>query len=153
MDGLVGYQLTPMIAVEGEGLEVRQSFRKIDVGQDLYARTYGGIANLKVQIPFLPKVGRFGIVPYAAGGVGYGDILHSIQVFPYTARTLSHADMIAQARGGVEITTGTPLSFDIAYRYLHEPEHVVDGEIGGLSTSDDLRTHTQAVTVGIRYNI
>jgi opacity protein-like surface antigen len=150
-DALVGYSLTPVLAIEGEGLYTQERFIKRGGLRNLQMQTYGGLVNLKASVPVLPHLGRFGFVPYAALGVGYGDVGYSKATFPYASGSLTHSGLLAQGRGGVEITTGTPISIDIGYRYLRTPEYEARGTINGGSASDDLRTHVQAMTAGIRY--
>jgi opacity protein-like surface antigen len=151
-DVIVGYQVNRVFAAELEGIYTQERFIKFGGLRDLHMQTYGGLANLKASVPILPRFGRFGFVPYVALGVGYGDVAFSRATFPYSSGALTHEGLLAQGRGGVQITTGTPLSFDIGYRYLRTPEYDVTGVDAGKSASDDLRTHVQAITGGVRWS-
>lgn len=151
---LVGYNLTPMISIEAEGLWTREhlSYSANDpiFGQGGAVRTYGGLANAKIGIPYTAQVMMFGITPYVAGGIGYGNVQYtgSNGVFTYQD---DRNGFMWQGKAGLEIKTGQHLAFDIAYRYLEAPEYTTPGAFYNAGYSGVAKTHVQAASLGVKY--
>ncbi len=152
---LVGHKLAPGLSVEAEGVYVAGNFNKATeaaqgVGGD--SRTYGGFGNVRFSSPYDYKVGRFALVPYVAGGIGYGDIRTRL-----TGLDTDQSGFMWQGKAGIEIKTGTPVSFDLGYRYIEAPHadgsSAADGAVvGSASSSFTQRTHMQAATFGVKYS-
>ena len=151
---IVGHDFTPAIAVELEGVYQRDDLHTgrvdrlfdTDIG-GAAERTYGGLANIKLRIPYSLTYRRFSVSPYIAGGIGYGDV-------QYTTGTGVDADkggFMYQGKAGLEIKTGTPVSFDLGYRYLEAPQFSASGTLDGAAVSGLVKSHVQAATAGVRY--
>ncbi len=160
---LAGYKLAPGVAIEGEGVYTRNNLyyspTNAVFGIGGATRTYGGLANLRLSLPFIPTYNlplgqrslAIGIEPYISPGVGYGDV-------QYTGRNgaFSYDDdkdgLLWQAKAGVEIHTGPHLAFDIAYRYLQSPDYDRPGSFNSPGYSALTRSHVQAATLGLKYD-
>ncbi len=150
--GLVGYSPVPGVSIEGEGLYYRDHLGYAPTnavfGTGGATRTYGGLGNLKLSLPFTPQVMSFGFNPYIAGGIGYGNV-------QYTGRdgATSYRDdadgFIWQGKAGLDIKIYRGLGLDLAYRYLQSPDFHTSGAFQNYSILS--RTHVQAVTLGLRY--
>jgi opacity protein-like surface antigen len=151
---LVGYNLTPMISVEAEGIWTRQhlSYATNDpiFGQGGAVRTYGGLANAKIGIPYTAHFMMFGVTPYVAGGIGYGNVQYTGRNGNFTYEDDRNGFMW-QGKAGLEIKTGQHLAFDIAYRYLEAPEYTTPGAFYNAGYSGVAKTHVQAATLGVKY--
>jgi hypothetical protein len=150
---LVGYKLTDMISVEGEGIYSRnhQAFVGDPIlGSGGATRTYGGLANVKIGAPYATHVMGISIKPYVAGGVGYGQIQYTGEngAFSYADR---QNGFLWQGKVGVEIETGYHIGLDIAYRYLSSPRYDTPGSFSNTNYSALAQSHLQAVTAGIFY--
>ena len=160
--GLVGYKLAPGIAIEGEGIYSRNrlSYSPTNAvfGVGGATRTYGGLGNLRFSLPKNPTFSmniashpiKFGIEPYVAGGVGYGNV-------QYTGRNgaFSYVDdqdgLIFQGKAGIEFHFGEHIGFDISYRYLQSPDYTTPGSFVNTGYSALTRSHIQAATGGLKY--
>ena len=83
---LAGYKLAPGVAIEGEGVYTRSNLYYTPTnavfGTGGATRTYGGLANLRLSLPFTPTYTlplgphalAIGIEPYISPGVGYGEV-------------------------------------------------------------------------------
>ena len=159
---LAGYKLAPGVAIEGEGVYTRSNLYYTPTnavfGTGGATRTYGGLANLRLSLPFTPTYTlplgphalAIGIEPYISPGVGYGEV-------QFTGRNgaFSYDDdkggLLWQAKAGVEIHTGRHLAFDIAYRYLQSPDYDRPGSFNSPGYSALTRSHVQAATLGLKY--
>ncbi|MHB8283169.1 MAG: outer membrane beta-barrel protein [Caulobacteraceae bacterium] len=151
---LVGYSLTDMISVEAEGLWTREHLSYASnnplFGQGGAARTYGGLMNAKIGIPYTAHFMLFGVTPYVAGGIGYGNI-------QYTGRNgnFTYADdnngFMWQGKAGLEIKAGKHIAFDLAYRYLEAPQYTTPGAFYNVGYSGVAKAHVQAATLGVKY--
>ena len=159
---LAGYRLAPGVAIEGEGVYSRNNLyygtTNAVFGTGGATRTYGGLANLRLSLPFTPSYTvplgphalALGIEPYISPGVGYGDV-------QYTGRNGGfvydddQGGLIWQAKAGVEIHAGSHLAFDIAYRYLQSPNYDRPGDFNSPGYSALTRSHVQAATLGLKY--
>ena len=160
--GLAGYKLAPGVAIEGEGVYTRNNLyyapSNAVFGTGGAVRTYGGLANLRLSLPFTPTYNvplgphslAIGLEPYISPGVGYGDVQYTGRngVFDYKD---DQGGLIWQAKAGLEIHTGRHLAFDIAYRYLQSPDYSHPGSFNSPGYSALTRSHVQAATVGLKY--
>ncbi len=145
---LIGHKIGPGLAIEGEGVYFFNNYNRATeffqgVAGD--SRTYGGLANIRFSIPYDYRVSRFAITPYVAVGAGYGDIRTRL-----TDQYTNNAGFMYQGKAGFEVKTGTPVSFDLGYRYIQAPETNVNYTLGGTGSFSQ-RTHVQAATFGIKY--
>ena len=160
--GIAGYRLAPGVAIEGEGVYTRNNLAFAPTnavfGVGGATRTYGGLANLRLSLPFIPSYTlplgphsfAIGVEPYISPGVGYGDVQFTGQngIFDYKD---DQGGLIWQAKAGVEIHTGSHLAFDIAYRYLQSPDFTHPGAFNSPGYSALTRSHVQAATLGLKY--
>ncbi|MHB8285304.1 MAG: outer membrane protein [Caulobacteraceae bacterium] len=151
---LVGHKLAPGLSVELEGVYIANNYNGATeaaqgVGGD--SRTYGGFGNVRFSIPYDYKVGRFALVPYVAGGIGYGDVRTRLNGADGYLNT-DESGFMWQGKAGIEIKTGTPVSFDLGYRYIEAPE--ADGSASTVASSSSFtqKTHMQAATFGVKYS-
>lgn len=150
---LIGHNITPAIAVELEGiyayndLDTGQLNRSLGTNFGASAKTYGGFANAKLRIPYSYKFRRFAVTPYIAGGIGYGNIEYRAS----EGLEAEHSGFMWQGKAGLEINTGTPVSFDLGYRYVETPEYTTPGAFYSANESALIKSHFQAATAGIRY--
>ena len=149
-----GHKLAPGLAVELEGVyfknryNVATEFTQQTAGS---SQTYGGLANLKFSLPYDYHVThRFAVVPYVAAGVGYGESDYHTGYGGQTYLDDGQSGLLWQAKTGLEIKTGTPISFDLGYRYMGTPDYRQDYVNGGAD-SFELKTHVQTATAGIKY--
>jgi opacity protein-like surface antigen len=151
---LVGYNLTPMISVEAEGIWTREHLSYASnnplFGQGGAIRTYGGLMNAKIGIPYTAHFMMFGITPYVAGGIGYGNVQYTGRNGNFTYED-DHNGFMWQGKAGLEIKTGEHLAFDIAYRYLEAPEYTTPGAFYNAGYSGVAKAHVQAATLGVKY--
>jgi opacity protein-like surface antigen len=153
---LVGHKLAPGLSVEAEGVYFSGNFNHAtEVAQGVAgdSRTYGGFGNVRFSVPYDYKIGRFALVPYVAGGIGYGDIRTHL-----TTLVTDQSNFMWQGKAGIEIKTGTPVSFDLGYRYIEAPDSsrstVDSGVVTGSASSSSFeqRSHMQAATFGVKYS-
>jgi opacity protein-like surface antigen len=147
---LVGHKLAPGLSVEAEGIYMTGNFHPVTyatgtVGGD--SRTYGGFGNVRFAIPYDYKISRFALVPYVAGGIGYGDIRTNL-----TNLSTDQSGYMWQGKAGIEIKTGTPVSFDLGYRYVEAPHADGAASTVASSSSFEQKTHMQAATFGVKYS-
>ncbi|MHB8285858.1 MAG: outer membrane protein [Caulobacteraceae bacterium] len=151
---LVGYSLTPMISVEAEGVWTREHLSYATnnplFGEGGAIRTYGGLMNAKVGLPYTARFMMFGITPYIAGGIGYGNVQYTGRNGNFTYED-DRNGFIWQGKAGLEIKTGRHLAFDIAYRYLEAPQYTTPGAFYNTGYSGLVRAHVQAATLGVKY--
>jgi opacity protein-like surface antigen len=151
---LVGYNLTDMISVEAEGLWTREHLSYASnnpiFGQGGAIRTYGGLMNAKIGIPYTAQFMMFGVTPYIAGGIGYGNVQYTGRNGNFTYAD-DHNGFMWQGKAGLEIKTGQHLAFDIAYRYLEAPEYTTPGAFYNAGYSGVAKAHVQAATLGLKY--
>jgi opacity protein-like surface antigen len=151
---LVGYNLTPMISVEAEGIWTREHLAYASnnplFGQGGAVRTYGGLMNARVGIPYTAHFMMFGVTPYVAGGIGYGNVQYTGRNGEFTYAD-DHNGFMWQGKAGLEIKTGQHLAFDIAYRYLEAPEYTTPGAFYNAGYSGVAKAHVQAATLGVKY--
>ena len=159
---LAGYKLAPGVAIEGEGVYTRNNLyyspTNAVFGTGGATRTYGGLANLRLSLPFTPTyklpLGQhslaIGIEPYISPGVGYGEVQYTGRngVFSYDD---NQGGLLWQAKAGIEIQTGRHLAFDIAYRYLQSPDYDHPGSFNSPGYSALTRSHVQVGTLGLKY--
>jgi outer membrane protein W len=151
--GLVGYKLTDMISIEGEGIYTRNHQAFVGdptLGSGGATRTYGGLANVKIGVPYVTHFMGLSIKPYVAGGVGYGQVQYTGQngAFSYVDQ---QNGFLWQGKAGVEIETGYHIGLDIAYRYLSSPRYDTPGSFSNTNYSALVQSHLQAVTAGVIY--
>ena len=152
--GLVGYQLTDIISVEGEGVYSRnhQTFVGDPIlGSGGATRTYGGLANVKLGVPYVTHFMGISIKPYVAGGIGYGQVQYTGQNGAYSYQD-EQSGFIWQGKAGLEFNTGSHIGFDIAYRYLSSPRYDTPGSFSNTNYSAQIQSHQQAVTLGVKYS-
>ena len=146
-----GKRIAPGVALELEGVYLNNHYdRATEVYQGTGGseRTYGGLGNFRLSLPYDYRVYRnFAVVPYVGAGIGYGSVRYQTSA-PLDA---SQGGFMWQAKTGLEIKTGTPVSFDFGYRYIGTPEFDQAGLDGGTS-SFRLRSHVQVATGGIKYS-
>jgi hypothetical protein len=150
-----GYKLTDVISLEAEGVYSRnhQYFAGGDpvLGAGGATRTYGGLANAKLGIPYSTHFMGISIEPYVAGGIGYGQVQYTGQNGISSYRDEQNG-FIWQGKAGLEINTGSHIGFDIAYRYLTSPRYDTPGSFSNTGYSAQVQSHVQAVTVGVKYS-
>ena len=152
---IFGHKLAPGLAVELEGVYMTNRYdRDTELLQQTSgrSRTYGGLANLKFELPYDYHVThRFAVTPYVAAGAGYGQTDYRTGFAGASYLNDGQSGFMWQAKAGLEIKTGTPISFDLGYRYLGTPDYHQDfiGPNGG--DSFELRSHVQTATAGIKY--
>jgi opacity protein-like surface antigen len=145
---LVGHKLAPGLSVEAEGVYITNNYNhqtELAQGVGGDSRTYGGFGNLRFALPYDYKISRFALVPYIAGGIGYGDVRTRL-----TNLETDNSGFMWQGKAGIEIKTGTPISFDLGYRYVEAPD--VSGHYDDHTASFEQRTHIQAATFGVKYS-
>jgi opacity protein-like surface antigen len=152
---ILGHDLAPGVGVELEGLYLNNEYNTAtNITQGVYGHTstYGGLANLKFSLPFDYHVTpRFALVPYAAAGAGYGQVRYHTGAGGVDFVNDTQDGFMWQAKAGVEVKTGTPVSLDIGYRYLETPDYHQDFLGAGGGSSFEMRSHAQVATVGLRY--
>ena len=149
--GVFGKRVAPGLAFEVEGIYLNNHYdRETEDAQGTSGRTrtYGGLANIRLSVPYDYHVYRnFAVVPYVAAGAGYGQVRYDTSA-PFHD---SQSGFLWQAKAGLEIKTGTPVSFDFGYRYIGTPEDHQDFLGAGGQSSFQLRSHAQVATGGIKY--
>jgi opacity protein-like surface antigen len=159
---LAGYKLVEGVAVEAEGFYSRNNLaytpNNAVFGAGGATRTYGGLANLRLSLPFTPTYNLalaghtipIGVTPYIAPGIGYGRIQFTGTngIYGYDDR---QSGFIWQAKAGLEVRTGQHIAFDIAYRYLQSPDYTHPGFYNSPGYSALTRSHIQAATLGLKY--
>lgn len=153
--GIFGHRLAPGISAELEGVYFKNRYdtaTEFTEGTGGHSRTYGGLANLKFSLPYDYHVTRsFALVPYVAVGAGYGETAYKTGSGGTTFLDDAQSGLLWQAKSGVELKTGTPVSFDFGYRYMGTPDYHGDFQGAGGASSFQLKTHVQAATAGIKY--
>ena len=151
---IFGHRLAPGFAVELEGVyfknryDTTTEFTQQAAG---HSQTYGGLANLRFSLPYDYHVTRsFAVAPYVAAGAGYGETSYKTGYDGTTFLNDSQSGLLWQAKAGLEIKTGTPISFDLGYRYMGTPEYHQDATAADNS-SFQLKSHVQTATAGIKY--
>jgi len=146
-----GKRVAPGLALELEGVYLSNNYNRateITQGTGGSSRTYGGLANVRFSLPYDYHITpRFSVVPYIAAGAGYGDV-HYRTTAPIDA---DQGGLMWQAKTGIEVKTGTPISFDFGYRYIGTPQYSQDFVGAGGDSSFRLRSHVQVATGGIKY--
>jgi opacity protein-like surface antigen len=151
---LVGHNLTPGIAVELEGVYARNHEGSVALSNFIGSptsgslETYGALANVKLRIPYTYTYRGFGVTPYIAAGAGYGTAEYRLS----DGQDARENGLIWQGKAGLEIKTGTPLSFDVGYRYLGAPNYETPGAYYGVNSSAQVKSHVEAATLGVRYS-
>ena len=148
---IFGKRIAPGLALELEGIYLNNHYDRateLFQGTSGSSRTFGGLGNVRLSLPYDYHVYRnFAVVPYVAGGIGYGGTRYQTSA-PLDA---SQGGFLYQAKAGLEIKTGTPISFDFGYRYIGTPEFDRSFIGPGGQSSFELRGHTQVATGGIKY--
>ena len=154
-DALAGYKITKNISIEAEGLYTRNRYADVPnnavFGDGGAVRTYGGLGNVKVTLPYTMQVRQFGITPYLSAGVGYGEVRYTgvNGAFAYQSH---EGGFLYQGKAGLEIKTGEHLAFDVGYRYLQLPGYNTPGSFENTNYSAFANTHVQAATLGVKYS-
>lgn len=147
-----GKRVAPGLALELEGVYLNNSYNHFTLetqGVTGNTRTYGGLANAVFSLPFdYHVVGRFSVKPYIGAGLGYGNTAYRTTE-PFDN---SKSGLLWQAKTGIEIKTGTPLSLDLGYRYIGSPDYSSSVAGSGGTASFRLRDHTQVATAGVKYS-
>jgi opacity protein-like surface antigen len=147
-----GKRVAPGLALEVEGVYLNNSYDHATLatqGVTGNTRTYGGLANAVVSLPFDYHVTqRFALKPYIGAGVGYGNTNYNTTA-PFSD---SQSGVLWQVKTGVEIKTGTPVSFDLGYRYIGSPDYSSNFNGANGDSSFRMRDHTQVATAGIKYS-
>ncbi len=160
--GLVGVNIVNGLSLEGEGIYTRnnQYFSPTNAvfGTGGATRTYGGLGNLKLSLPFTLTFNvplgahsfTLGLKPYISPGVGYGELRYTGHngAFSYDD---NHTGVIWQAKAGMDFRFGEHFGLDIAYRYLQSPDYNRPGSFNSPGYSALTRSHVQAVTGGLKY--
>ena len=149
--GLVGHELGRGFAVEGEVVYANNDIRHRGAnglllsGTDRSVDTYGGLVNLKYELPTNWNVTGVGVSPYVVAGVGYGGVNYSL------AGTDQQDDgLLWQVKTGLALRVNPKLTLDVGYRYLNGPqfEPAADGSVfSGLNLS----SHQHIASVGARW--
>ncbi len=152
---IFGHRLAPGFAVELEGVYFKNRY---DTTTEFFqqtaghSQTYGGLANLRFSLPYDYHVTRsFAVVPYVAAGAGYGETAYKTGYNGTTFLDDGQSGLLWQAKAGLEIKTGTPISFDLGYRYMGTPEYHQDASELNGNSSFQLKSHVQTATAGIKY--
>jgi opacity protein-like surface antigen len=151
---LVGHNLTPALAIELEGVYARNHEDSVPLSDFIGAptsgslETYGALANVKLRIPYTYSYRGFGVTPYVGVGAGYGVSQYRLS----DGLNAQDNGLIWQGKAGLEIKTGTPVSFDVGYRYLHAPDYETPGAYYGVNSSAQVKSDVQAATIGMRYS-
>jgi hypothetical protein len=152
---IFGHRLAPGLAVELEGVYLKNryddatEFTQQTAG---HTQTYGGLANLKFSLPYDYHITpRFAVVPYVAVGAGYGETDYKTGYAGTTYLNDGQAGLLWQTKVGLELKTGTPISFDLGYRYMGTPDYHQDFQGADGAQSFQLKSHMQAATAGIKY--
>ncbi|MGC1303821.1 MAG: hypothetical protein WA840_15755 [Caulobacteraceae bacterium] len=146
-----GKRVAPGLSFELEGVYFNNHYnRATELTQDTAgsSRTYGGLANVRLSLPYDYHVYRqIALVPYIGVGAGYGNTHYR------TSAPLddSQSGLLWQAKTGLEIKTGTPISFDVGYRYIGTPDYSQNFIGPAGDESFRLRSHVQAATAGVKY--
>jgi opacity protein-like surface antigen len=152
---IFGHKLAPGLSVELEGVYLKNRYDvATEVSQQVagHSETWGGLANLKFELPYDYHVTpRFALAPYVAAGAGYGETDYKTGNNGATILDDGQSGLIWQAKAGLEVKTGTPVSFDIGYRYMGTPDYHQDFAGPGGTSSFMLKSHMQAATAGIKY--
>lgn len=152
---IFGHKLAPGVGVELEGVYLKNRYDSYTVATQMtagHSQTYGGLANLKFSLPFDYHVTpRFALVPYVAVGAGYGETDYRTGYNGVSYLSDGQGGFMWQAKSGVEVKTGTPISFDLGYRYMETPDYHGDFAGEGGTSSFQLKTHVQTATAGIKY--
>jgi opacity protein-like surface antigen len=151
---LVGHNLTPALAIELEGVYARNHEDSAPLSAYIGSptsgslETYGALANVKLRIPYTYTYRGFGVTPYVAVGAGYGTSQYRLS----DGLNAQENGLMWQGKAGLEIKTGTPVSFDVGYRYLHAPDYETPGAYYGVNSSAQVKSDVQAATIGVRYS-
>jgi hypothetical protein len=150
--GLVlGKRIAPGLSLELEGVYLNNHYdRATEFFQGVGGseRTYGGLGNFRVSLPYDYHVYRnFALVPYVGAGIGYGSVRYETSE-PFYGH---QGGFMWQAKTGVEVKTGTPISFDFGYRYIGTPEFSENGFGANAGFATNMRSHVQVATGGIKY--
>lgn len=151
---IFGRNLAPGVALELEGVWFKNHYDSSnnftqEAGGS--SRTYGGLANFKLSLPYdYHVIQRYALVPYVAVGAGYGQTMYNTGYDGQTFLNDGQSGLLWQTKAGLEIKTGTPLSFDFGYRYMGTPEYHADN-VAGTGDSFQLKTHVQTATGGIKW--
>ena len=151
---IVGHNLTPAIAIELEGVYARNHEDSVPLSTFVGTpttgalETYGALANVKLRIPYTYTYRGFGVTPYVAVGAGYGTSEYRLS----DGVDARQNGLMWQGKAGLEIKTGTPVSFDVGYRYLAAPDYETPGAYYGVNSSAQVKSHVQAATIGVRYS-
>lgn len=136
--------------LEAEGLYIRNGVASPDLDAafgaplSLKSRAEGLVGNLKVAAPQAWNFGSLQLRPYAAGGLGYGRNDITILGDDYGGD-----GTIWQAKAGLTLASGGPVSWDLGYRYVSLPRFHTDQ----LGLDVHMKTHLQAVSVGVVYRL
>jgi hypothetical protein len=151
---IFGHKLAPGVSVELEGVYLKNRYDTYTEATQQtagHAQTYGGLTNLKFSLPYDYHITpRFALVPYVGVGAGYGETDYKTGYGGATYLADGQGGFMWQAKSGIEVKTGTPVSFDFGYRYMETPDYHADFQDGGAS-SFQLKTHVQTATAGIKY--
>ena len=152
---IFGHRLAPGFAVELEGVYFKNryttetEFFQHNTG---HSQTYGGLANLRFSLPYDYHLTRsFAIVPYVAAGAGYGETSYKTCFTGPTFLAAGQSGLLWQAKAGLEIKTGTPISIDLGYRYMGTPDYRQDAVGLENNSSFQMKSHVQTTTAGIKY--
>ncbi len=148
---IFGHRLAPGFGVELEGVYFKNRYDNATVFEQQTAghtQTYGGLANFRFSLPYDYHVTRrFALAPYVAAGVGYGQTSYQTGFGGQTFLNQGQSGVLWQAKTGLEVKTGTPISLDFGYRYFGSPDFNQDGG----PASFELKSHIQTATAGIKY--
>jgi hypothetical protein len=147
-----GKRIAPGVALEAEGVYFNNSYNHYTLetqGVTGNTRTYGGLANVVFSLPYDYHVTqRFALKPYIGAGAGYGNTAYNTTA-PFND---SESGLLWQVKTGIEIKTGTPVSFDLGYRYIGSPDYSASVPGSNDTASFRMRDHTQVATAGIKYS-
>jgi opacity protein-like surface antigen len=151
---IFGHRLAPGVGVELEGVWLKNRYDTYTEATQQtagHSQTYGGLANLKFSLPYDYHITpRFAVVPYIGVGAGYGETDYRTGFNGANYLDDGKGGLLWQAKTGLEVKTGTPISLDFGYRYMGTPDYHGDFQDGGTS-SFQLKTHVQTATAGIKY--
>ena len=152
---IFGHRLAPGLGVELEGVWMKNRY---DGATEAFqqtagdSQTYGGLANVRLSLPYDYHITRrFAVVPYVSGGAGYGETDYHTGYGGTTYLDDGRSGLLWQGKAGLEVKTGTPVSFDFGYRYMGTPDYSQRATVANGGDSFLMKTHVQAATAGIKY--
>ena len=149
--GLVGHELGRGFAVEGEVVYANRDIRYrgsnglLPVATDRSVDTYGGLVNLKYEMPTTWSITGVGVSPYVAAGVGYGGVNYSL-----AGSEQQDDGLLWQVKTGLALHVNPKLTLDVGYRYLNSPQFEPAAD-GTAFSAVNLSSHEHIASIGARW--